>query len=100
LYDHYINLTEEQLNSLLGTTSALASRRRLLILEMLQKRLRDEAKQSHSIEYYTFNVKEITNRVQELDDEKDDITEVAIRNNLNELTDAGLLGRIRRDTLK
>lgn len=92
MYNGRVRYTKEELDSLLGVVSAFDNMVRILILEMLEKTLRDNAKKYHSIVKYTLNVEEINEK---LEKKKIFLKEQGLRNHLKKLMDAGLIGRIR-----
>lgn len=92
--EDFIRSTEKEIKTLKEMLSALDNENRIIILEMLMKRQRDESGRYRSFEKYTLNVDEIRDQLEKRDI---NLTDQMIRNHLKKLIDVGLVGIIRTD---
>lgn len=97
MFTDFIRLSKIEREELKEFLDALDNDTRIVILEMLEKQLRDNAKRYRSINYYTLNIDEIDKKLRS-DDLKIKISQVAIREHCNQLMDVGLVGRIKSKT--
>ena len=93
MFKSRIRYTKEELDSLADTVSAFDNKVRILILEMLEKRLRDNARKYHTIVKYPLNINEIDEKLQE---KNITLVEQGIRDHVNKLEKVGLIGKIRK----
>ncbi|AWX31722.1 FHA domain-containing protein [Methanosphaera sp. BMS] len=86
--DDFRRLTDEEFNEMMGMLKALAGETRYLILEVLAKNLRDNARRYRSFNYYALTVDEINTQLNK------GYSIATIQDHLNQLMTVGLIGRV------